>query len=254
MLEKSRIQRKEDSSVNVYLPYISIIMNTEELRKDAAEIQGFLEKATRSRVKDVLALELRNIETDISREETTKEDGNGDVLETDTAKPTIEGTKTNVARPVTYVQEKNYAWDQSDKFMKIYAQLPDVQSLSADKITCDFTARSFKLHVHELKSKNHEWHVSNLMENIIPEESYYKVKTNSVLVMLKKNQAAKTWGYVTEREKKAKDSKKPPVDESKDPNDSLMDMLKQMYDDGDDEMKKNIVKAWSESRNKESGV
>ena len=29
-----------------------------------------------------------------------------------------------------------------------------------------------------------------------------------------------------------------------------MDMLKKMYDDGDDEMKRTIAKAWSESRNK----
>ncbi|XP_060069755.1 calcyclin-binding protein-like [Ylistrum balloti] len=225
-------------------------MSTEELRKDAAELRGFMETASRQRVKDILSLELRKIETEIIKKEEAK---SASAKETDTAKPTTEGLKVRQPRSLSYVQEKTYAWDQSDKFMKIYAQLPDVQSLPKDKITCDFTSRSFKLQVHELKNKNHEWHIAHLMEEIVPEESYFKVKTNSVLVMLKKKEV-KTWPYVTEREKKAQDNKKPKVDESKDPNDSLMDMLKQMYEDGDDEMKKNISKAWSDSRNKQSVI
>ncbi|XP_069121075.1 calcyclin-binding protein-like [Argopecten irradians] len=227
-------------------------MSTEELRKDAAELRGFVEAASRPRVKDILSLELRKLETEIiNKEEAIK--ASGDAMETETGKPTTEGLKTKQPRSVSYIQEKNYAWDQSDKFMKIYAQLPEVQSLPTDKITCNFTSRSFRLQVNELKNKNHEWHIANLMEEIVPESSYFKVKTNSVLVMLKKKDV-KTWAYVTEREKKAQDTKAPKVDDSKDPNDSLMDMLKQMYEDGDDEMKKNISKAWSDSRNKQTMI
>lgn len=227
-------------------------MSTEELRKDAAELRGFVEAASRPRVKDILSLELRKLETEIiNKEEAIK--ASGDAMETETGKPTTEELKTKQPRSVSYIQEKNYAWDQSDKFMKIYAQLPEVQSLPTDKITCNFTSRSFRLQVNELKNKNHEWHIANLMEEIVPESSYFKVKTNSVLVMLKKKDV-KTWAYVTEREKKAQDTKAPKVDDSKDPNDSLMDMLKQMYEDGDDEMKKNISKAWSDSRNKQTMI
>jgi len=40
------------------------------------------------------------------------------------------------------------------------------------------------------------------------------------------------------------------ADKDADPNDSLMKMMKQMYDDGDDEMKRTIAKAWTESRDK----
>lgn len=47
---------------------------------------------------------------------------------------------------------------------------------------------------------------------------------------------------------------RPKVDDNADPNDSLMTMMKQMYDDGDDEMKRTIAKAWSESRNKQSSM
>ena len=98
--------------------------------------------------------------------------------------------------------------------------------------------------------------------------------------MLKKEKACKTWAYVTQKE----DNKKlllhffgsciicialipflniifllynskifhrtPKFDEKKDPNESLMDLMKKMYDEGDDEMKRTIAKSFSESRNK----
>ena len=40
------------------------------------------------------------------------------------------------------------------------------------------------------------------------------------------------------------------MDESKNPGDSLMEMMKNMYETGDDEMKRTIAKAWTESREK----
>jgi hypothetical protein len=44
----------------------------------------------------------------------------------------------------------------------------------------------------------------------------------------------------------------PKMDDKKDPNDSLMDLMKNMYETGDDEMKRTIAKAWTESREKMS--
>jgi len=41
--------------------------------------------------------------------------------------------------------------------------------------------------------------------------------------------------------------------EAKDPSEGLMGLLKQMYDEGDDDMKKTIAKSWTESRNKPGG-
>ncbi len=38
-----------------------------------------------------------------------------------------------------------------------------------------------------------------------------------------------------------------------DPSASLMKMMKQMYDEGDDEMKRTIKKAWCESQEKKRG-
>ena len=47
-------------------------------------------------------------------------------------------------------------------------------------------------------------------------------------------------------------SKIPDIDKDKDPSESLMDMMKKMYEEGDDEMKRTIAKAWTESREKQA--
>ena len=39
--------------------------------------------------------------------------------------------------------------------------------------------------------------------------------------------------------------------EDDDPSKSIMNMMKKMYDEGDDEMKRTIAKAWTESRDKQ---
>ena len=43
---------------------------------------------------------------------------------------------------------------------------------------------------------------------------------------------------------------KPDASKSKDPSAGLMDMMKKMYEEGDDEMKRTIAKAWTEGQDK----
>lgn len=221
----------------------------EELKKDVEELRLLLEQAHRPKVKDLLAIDIRKLETEITHK---LEQQKAENVEVDGCK---ESPSTKIAVPLARytVDVKEYAWDQSDKFMKIYVTIEGVESVSEGNITCDFTNRSFKLSVKDVKNKDYQVYVSSLFEDIDPKDSYYKVKTNTVLIMLKKKQTGKTWAYVTEKESqsKAKETKKPKYDESKDPSDSLMDLMKQMYEDGDDEMKRTIQKAWVESREKQ---
>ena len=45
-------------------------------------------------------------------------------------------------------------------------------------------------------------------------------------------------------------STKDPAAEDDDPQAGLMKMMKKMYDEGDDDMKRTIAKAWTESQDK----
>ena len=71
-----------------------------------------------------------------------------------------------------------------------------------------------------------------------------------VAIFLKKNEPNKFWECITEKELKAKEKSAPKIDENADPQDSLMSMMKKMYEEGDDEMKRTISKAFVESREK----
>ena len=70
-----------------------------------------------------------------------------------------------------------------------------------------------------------------------------------VVVFLAKSDVGKSWSHLTAAEKKAKEPKfNPKLSENDDPTAGLMDLMKQMYEEGDDEMKRTIAKAWTESR------
>ncbi|KAL5012502.1 hypothetical protein ScPMuIL_011053 [Solemya velum] len=218
--------------------------NVEDLKSDIEELRGFVNQAERQKVKDLLGIELRKLETELIRREEALKRTQGNI--NDSSSQTSGTTKSKT--PV--VQLKNYAWDQSDKFMKIYVTVNGVHSLPKDNITCQFSDRSFKMIVKQ-EQKIQELYVSNLMEKIDAADSFFKVKTDTVLLMLKKTELAKTWPHVKQGDAKTKEKKSPKMDKDKDPQEGLMDMMKQMYDEGDDEMKRTIAKAWSESRQKQ---
>ncbi|KAG8436843.1 hypothetical protein GDO86_007797 [Hymenochirus boettgeri] len=212
-----------------------------ELQKDLEEVKQFLEKTKRKRVKDVLFVELRKLETEIA----TKQQQVGN--DTEDQKPSV------IVPPVPSaytVKINNYGWDQSDKFVKIYITLKGVQSIPTDNVQVTFMERSFELLVKDLNGKNYTMTVNNLLKHISPESSSRKVKTDTVLIMCRKKSENK-WEYLTQVEKQTKEKDKPSLDTDGDPSAGLMNVLKKIYDDGDDEMKRTLNKAWVESREKQ---
>ena len=73
-----------------------------------------------------------------------------------------------------------------------------------------------------------------------------------ITVFLKKVETGKQWAGVLEKDLKVKEASMPKIDEKADPQEGLMSMMKKMYEEGDDEMKRTISKAFMESREKQS--
>jgi len=161
--------------------------------------------------------------------------------------------KVAAQRPVNNIT--NYAWDQSEKFMKIYVSLDGLKKTMTDSVTSEFTSSSFKLTVLGLGDKDQCCHVRDLEADIVPGESKHVLKSDMVVLMLRKVES-KTWPHVVRKadKQKLKEKNEKAVSNDKDPSAGLMDMLKNMYDEGDDEMKRTIAKAWTESRNKDPGA
>jgi len=158
------------------------------------------------------------------------------------------------------VQVKNFAWDQSDKYVKIYLTgLAGALAVGEEGLMTDFKEDSVAVKLMNLAGKNHCFSIKKTSEKIDPQKSYAKLKTDSVSVFLAKSPQGQKWEHLRAVEKKAaEEKKKPPAvtnpdADPSDPSAGLMSMMKQMYEDGDDEMKRTIAKAWTESRNKAPG-
>ncbi|KAH9492868.1 hypothetical protein Btru_024975 [Bulinus truncatus] len=208
----------------------------DELRQDLEEYEQFHRVAKRPKVQEVILKELIRVRQEISQ------------LETKAASQT-----SNLSNTPSVVYEENisnYAWDQSDKFIKIYLSLSNLNHLTQDNIQSTFTSRSVIVKIH-FPTKISTLHIARLSEDVVPKDCYCKIKSEYVLVMLKKSDVGKTWSWLTEREKKSSEMKKPKFDEHEDPGESLTKLLKNMYDEGDDDMKRTISKAYYESQNKQ---
>lgn len=154
------------------------------------------------------------------------------------------------------VKLNNYSWDQSDKFVKIYVTLQKAHTVPAENVTCEFTDRSMTLSVKSLENRDYTLVIKNLLEPIDASKSTWKVKTDMVIVSLSKTSTNK-WSHMTELEKRASESKKldtgaDDLSKDSDPSAGLMNIMKKMYESGDDDMKRMIAKAWTEGQEKKA--
>uniref|UniRef100_A0A8D0GJ01 Calcyclin-binding protein n=1 Tax=Sphenodon punctatus TaxID=8508 RepID=A0A8D0GJ01_SPHPU len=210
----------------------------EELQKDLEEVKELLKKASRKRVCDALMVEKNKIEMEMKSEPLPSK---------------LKAETTEEERPLAMgytVKINNYAWDQSDKFVKIYITLNGVQQLPAENVQVHFKERSLDLLVKNLNSKNYTMMFKNLLKPISVEGSSRKIKTDMILILCRKKREEK-WECLTQVEKASKEKEKASYDTS-DPSEGLMTLLKKMYTEGDDEMKRTINKAWVESREKQA--
>ncbi|KAF7652973.1 hypothetical protein LDENG_00088880 [Lucifuga dentata] len=209
-----------------------------QLDADLKELGSLLEKAERKRVQEILRQEQKKIEKEIAVKQQQKDQQARRVADPAPA-----------SKAAYTVKITNYAWDQSEKFVKIYLTLKRVHKIPPENVEITFTDRSFSVLVKDLDGKNHQMTVLNLLFPLDTNNSYKKIKTDMVLIMCKK-QTTKKWECLTKVEKQSKDKDKPSMDENADPSEGLMSMLKKIYSEGDDEMKRTINKAWTESQEK----
>ncbi|CAG0882861.1 unnamed protein product [Cyprideis torosa] len=216
-----------------------------QLRDDVAELESLEKIATRPRIRDFLQIQRKKLETEIISLKTEP---------IQISSPAAAAAVTPAGSQTYTVKISNYGWDQSEKFVKVYVTLNGVGRIPSTNVTCDFSASSFHLLVKDLEGKNYEMVIKDLLEDINPTDSHFKVKTDMVVVFLKKSQVSHTWSVLTKVEKKLKDEKDLRVKQPRntdDPSASLMTLMKDMYDQGDDEMKRTIAKAWVESQEKQ---
>jgi len=139
----------------------------------------------------------------------------------------------------------------SDKFVTLYIPLSGVGSIANKKeqITCEFGKDSFDVTVLDLDGKNYRLKRDNLEHDIDSSKSKRIVKADKIVVKLHKIKgdygSFDFWSKLTDQKRKEKKKK------SADPSAGIMDMMKDMYESGDDNMRKIIGETMSKQRNGE---
>ncbi|XP_053986979.1 calcyclin-binding protein-like [Hylaeus volcanicus] len=215
----------------------------DELKLDIEEIKNFIQQASRPRTKDILGLEVRRLQTELSK-----------LIQKTNSTSTTSTDVTSRSAPKCYqVKLNNYGWDQTNAAVKLYVTLNDVHLLPKEAVTCNFSDKSVDLRVFGLDNKNYNLTINNLCEEIDVNKSSVKVKTDMVLVSLVKK-IPKMWSHMTEVEKRNKESKASSIMDATgsetDPSAGIMNLMKKLYQEGDDKLKAAIAEAWTESQEK----
>jgi len=226
-----------------------------EVEADVKEMRSLLETATRPKVKDMLSINLRKLETDLTN---LKEEKQRQASRLDPAADSVPNTKPKPAvNIIPDSQIKDYSWDQSEKFVKLYlTNLPGLGELNQDAVKINFTDESVEVRIQNYKNKNLVFNINKTCHKINPEKSYPKIKSDYLLVFMCKHNPGSNWSHFTYADKIKADSSglssDPKMDSSAqdDPSAGLMNMMKKLYDDGDDDMKRTIAKAWTEGQGK----
>lgn len=120
----------------------------------------------------------------------------------------------------------------------IYVPLANIGSHPESKIQCNFTKSSFDLTILDLDGGNYRLLKDNLEHDINAEESKMKIKANKIILKLQKVKSDygmyDSWNELTSKKKKTQS------DKNKDPSASIMELMRDMYEQGDDNMKKMI--------------
>lgn len=247
------------------------------LGEDCAELRGMLQRATRANVRKELQRVLDVLEAELSRKrarvETSPLAAAAIAAAAETATTEVEPPAAAPAaaaaaaaakpaevphKPVPVAVKSVGPWTEVTTFgldlgkydsphLTVDLRLKGVEALPKDSVTCDFTASSFDLKVTGLEGANYRFVRTNLDKDIVPADSHVKVKKNHVIVTLQKVKGQ--YGYDSWTDLCAKGRRKPTKTEDKgNPSAGIMDMMKDLYEDGDDNMKKIIGEAMYKSQ------
>ncbi|XP_015794819.1 calcyclin-binding protein [Tetranychus urticae] len=158
---------------------------------------------------------------------------------------TNKATKT-IPTEAELIPLSNFAWDQTDKFVKIYLSLDDVKELFEDhSIKLIFPDESsFRIVLGRYK-----FTLTKLHEKINTQESYFKRTKSKIVIYLKKKREA-NWSNIQYSKPTTVYDERDKEDPDADPSTALMSLMKKMYQEGDDEMKRTIAKSWYEAQHK----
>mmetsp|Transcript_14886 Transcript_14886/g.21954 ORF Transcript_14886/g.21954 Transcript_14886/m.21954 type:complete len:275 (-) Transcript_14886:260-1084(-) len=217
-----------------------------KLRKDSQALQRLEASQAKASNKNKSGEEKPIVEEITTRENDLRKDAEKPTATTSTSKPpaTLPSAK--------YISIDSFAFDSgsyNSATVTIYISLDGVKKIPRDQIKCDFTSNSFDLIVSNLNGKSYRLFKDNLAHDIDPDQSKVVVKVDRLIIKLGKVKGEYGFDNWTE----LVDKKKTSGNKKDDPSSSIMNMMKDLYDSGDDNMRKVIGETMEKQRRGELG-
>ncbi|UVC49671.1 calcyclin binding protein-like [Theileria orientalis] len=181
---------------------------------DLEEWRRLLTLATRPSVKTQIELFITNLESTVGVSNGVK-------------------TKTNVV----FNTISSFYWDQTSNFVTV--TIPFDEEINDVVVDVDTQFLDVKF---SSGPKHYQFKLKRLYSTIKKEGVSWKHKSGSLQVKLEKDKQV-NWTSLSSSPDKEKKPTLPKSDDSN-PQAMLMDMMKNLYNEGDDEMKRTIAKAW----------
>eukprot|EP00939_MAST-03C_sp_MAST-3C-sp1_P001503 g1503.t1 len=143
----------------------------------------------------------------------------------------------------------DYSWDQSKKFVRLYVPFKDLKSkVNEKKATVELECRnySFKLTIRDESCGNFTLCIPNLCYGIHGHASKTTVKTDMVVVKLRKSCDTEVWNSMTDERRKSERSRQRRM-KGKLKNATTAELLQDMFKHADDATRKNLRDAWVRS-------
>ncbi|SOV79457.1 calcyclin binding protein, putative [Plasmodium sp. gorilla clade G3] len=212
------------------------------LNEDLEELNTLLLSVKRENVKAKIQQCIENINGEIIKLKINKNQMPNKITE----------TKVQLNDPiVSYNSVQSFAWNQERNKVTIFLTVKNVHTVGEEKISTVFEERSFEIKMNDVDKKHYRFCIKKLCDKIIPNKCSFKVKKDTVHVILVK-QEYKHWENLHFKESPMSKIKPPSMDEQAEPSAMLMNMMKQLYQEGDSDMKRTIAKAWCEANEKKS--
>ncbi|CAI0545038.1 unnamed protein product [Linum tenue] len=200
-----------------------------DLALDLEELRQLQAIAKRPRVLSLISSEIRNMEQ-MSK-------GPASVP---TPAPIATGVKPSASPALTYSTLGSFSWDQDAEKVKIYVSLEGVEQ---EKVEAEFKEMSCDVKFHDVQGKNYRCAIPKLNKEIVPDKCKVVVKPTRVIITLFKASKG-NWLDLQFKE----DKLKPNLEKERDPMAGIMGLMKNMYEEGDEDLKRTIAKAWTDAR------
>ena len=249
----------------------NFVMLSDERLLDAEEIERVAEKCTRPGAKlqlDSLAKKMRKEAAALKRVEQSQAKVSSQPVPAETSDSSKSEAKEppktvataplpvpSVSSSVKYTTIDRFSFDAGGydgKFVSIYVPLPGIGTISKEKISCDFTKDSFDLIARDVNGKSFRLFKDNLEKDIDVPKSKIIIKADKIIVKLAKVKGEygsfDMWTKLTDPKRKEKKTAT-----KNNPMSSINDLMKDMYESGDDQMRKMIGETMLKQRNGELG-